>query len=70
MASRNNPHWEASKFPLNSQNQVKDWKLFYTSGLDILEALDINPDEEDQGKKVWYQIKMMFEWVTAKPFRH
>ena len=36
-------------------------KLFYTRALDFLEALDINPDEEDQGKSGWHQIKMMFE---------
>ena len=29
--------------------------------MDFLEAFDINPDEEDQGKKGWHQIKMMFE---------
>ena len=33
----------------------------YIRALDFLEALDINPDEEDQGKKGWHQIKMMFE---------
>ena len=61
MASRNTPHWEASKFSFNSQNQAVEWKLFYTRALDFLKALDINPDEEDQGKKGWHQMKMMFE---------
>ena len=48
-------------FFFNSQNQAENWKLFYTRALDFLEALEINPDEEDQGKKGWCQIKMMFE---------
>ena len=29
--------------------------------LDFLEALDIDPNVEDQGKRGWRQIKMMFE---------
>ena len=37
------------------------WKSFYTRVLDFLEALDIDPDVEDQGKKGWRQIKMMFK---------
>ena len=35
--------------------------LFYTRALDFLETLDINPDEEDQGKRGWHQMKMLFE---------
>ena len=34
---------------------------FYARALDILEVLDLDPDVEDQGKKGWHQIKMMFE---------
>ena len=37
------------------------WKSFYTRALNFLEALDIDPNVEDQGKKGWRQIKMMFE---------
>ena len=55
MASRNTLHWEAPRFSFSSQNQAD------TRALDFLETLDINPDEEDQGKKGWCQIKMMFE---------
>ena len=62
MASRlSAPHWEAPKFSFNAPNQVDAWKSFYTRALDFLEALDIDPNVEDQGKRDWRQIKMMFE---------
>ena len=35
-------------------------------GLDFLEALDIDPDNEDQNKQGWQQIKMMFEGVDQQ----
>ena len=55
------PHWEAPKFSFNAPNQADAWKSFYTQGLDFLQALDIDPDVEDQGKRGWRQIKMMFK---------
>ena len=55
------PNWEAPKFSFNAPNQAAEWQAFYTRALDFLEALDIDPDEEDQGKCAWHQIKMMFE---------
>ena len=55
------PHWEAPKFSFNSPHQVDAWKSFYTRTLDFLEALDIDPNVEDQGKRGWRQIKMMFQ---------
>ena len=62
MASRSSaPHWEAPKFSFNTPNQVDAWKSFYTWVLDFLEALDIDPNVEDQDKRDWRQIKMMFE---------
>ena len=62
MASRSNiPHWEAPNFSFNAPDQAEEWKSFYTRAIDFLEALDIDPDVEDQGKKGWHQIKMMFE---------
>ena len=62
MASRSTTlHREASKFSFNAPNQAEECKAFYTGTLDFLEALDIDPDEEDQGKCGWCQIKMMFE---------
>ena len=62
MGSRSTtPHWEAPKFSFNSPNQANAWKSFYTRALDFLEAPDIDPDAEDQGKKGWMQIKMMFK---------
>ena len=61
MARSNNPHCEAPKFSFNSQNQAEKWKLFYTRTLDFLKALGVNPDEEDQGRKGWHDLKIMFE---------
>ena len=61
MAPRKNPHWEAPKFSFNSQNQAEECKFFYTRALVFFEALDINPDEEDQGRKERHQRKIMFE---------
>ena len=55
------PCWEAPKFSFNTPNEVDAWKSFYTQALDFLEALDIDPNVEDQGKRGWRQIKMMFE---------
>ena len=55
------PPLRGPKFLFNSHNQADAWKSFYTRGLDFLEALNIDPDVEDQGKKGWRQIKMMFE---------
>ena len=62
MASRSStPHSEAPKVSFNAPNQAEEWKAFYTRVLDFLEALDIYPDEEDQGKNGWPQVKMIFE---------
>ena len=62
MVSRSSaPHWEAPKFSFNAPNQVDAWKSYYTRVLDFLEALDIDPNVEDQGKRGWRQIKMRFE---------
>ena len=45
----------------SAPNQAEEWKVFYTRALDFLQALDINPDVEDQNKHGWQQVKMMFE---------
>ena len=37
------------------------WQAFCTRALDFLEALDIDPEAEDQNKHEWCQIKMMFK---------
>ena len=66
MASRSSaPCWEAPKFLFNTPYQVDAWKSFYTRVLDFLEALDIDPNVEDQGKRGCGQIKMMFEDVDC-----
>ena len=42
------------------EDQASEWKKFYTRAIDYLETLDIDPEHEDQHKKGWKQIKMMF----------
>ena len=62
MSSRfTTPHWEAPKFLFSVPNQAEEWKVFYTRALDFFEALDIDPDVEDQNKHGWWQVKMMFK---------
>ena len=61
MVASNTPYWEAHKFSFNAHNQAEEWKLFHMTALDFLLALDINPDEDDQAKKGWCQIKMIYE---------
>ena len=53
-------HWETPKFSFNVPNQAKEWKSFYMRAFYFPEALVIDPDVEDQGKRGWCQIKMMF----------
>ena len=59
MAASNTPCWEAPKFSINAQNDAVEHELPYTRALYFLEALDINPDKEEQGKIGWHQIKML-----------
>ena len=60
MAQNNTSRWEAPKFSFNMEDQASQWKKFYTRAIDYLETLDIYPEQEDQHKKGWKQIKMMF----------
>ena len=60
MAQNNTSRWEAPTFSFNTEDQASEWKKFYTRALDYLETLDIDPEQEDQHKKGWKQIKMMF----------
>ena len=57
------PHscWEAPTFHFNSVNQSEDCRVFYTRELDYLDALDIEPDCDNDNHKGWKQIKLMFE---------
>ena len=59
--STNPPHWEAPKFSFNTEDQAAEWKQFYICALDYLETLDIDPDKQDENKRGWHQIKMMFQ---------
>ena len=47
---------------LMHQIKQRGLKLFYTCAVNVLEALDIDPEEEDKSKKGWCQIRMMFEY--------
>ena len=35
-------------------------EIFYSRAIDYLETLEIDPEREDETKKGWKQIKMMF----------
>ena len=60
MAQSNTSRWEAPKFSFNSEDQAAAWREFYMSTIDYLESLDIDTEAEDENKKGWKQIKMMF----------
>ena len=53
--------WEAPKFSFHTQDQVTEWRQFHIRVIDFLEALDIDPDQEDETKRGWRQIKMIFQ---------
>ena len=60
MAHSNTSQWEAPKFSFNTEDQASAWREFYTRALDHLETLNIDPEIEDENKKGWKQIKIMF----------
>ena len=60
MAQNNTTRWEAPHFSFNTEDQAAEWKKFYTRAIDYLETIDIDPEQEDQNKRGWKQIKMMF----------
>ena len=60
MAQSNTSRWETPKFSFNSEDQAAAWREFYTRALDYLETLDTDPEVEDEHKKRWKQMKMMF----------
>ena len=60
MAQNNTSRWEAPKFSFNSEDQAAAWREFYSRALDYLETLDIDTEAEDNNKRGWKQIKMMF----------
>ena len=53
------PHWEAPKFSFSMPKQAEEWKVFYIRTVNILEALNINTEEEDSTKKGWKQLKII-----------
>ena len=60
MAQSNTSRWETPKFSFNMEDQAAAWREFYTRALDYLETLDIDTKAQDENKKGWKQIKMMF----------
>ena len=56
-----NSNWTAPTFSFDSADQPTAWRDFYYRATDYLESLRINPKEEDQHKKGWAQIKLMFK---------
>ena len=60
MTQCNTSRWEAPKFSFNSEDQAAAWREFYTRAIDYLERLDIDTEAEDENKKGWKWIKMMF----------
>ena len=55
-----NTRWTAPTFSFNMEDQHAAWKEFHTRVIDYLETIDIDPEQEDQHKRGWKQIKMMF----------
>ena len=58
--AQNYTKWTAPSFSFDTADQPTAWRDFYIRALDYLETLKINPEEEDQEKTGWIQIKMMF----------
>ena len=42
------------------EDQAGAWRNLYTRAIDYLETLDIDPEREDDNKKGWDHINMMF----------
>ena len=59
-------HWEAPTFHFNSPNNSEDSSVFYTRALDYLDALDIELETDDQSRKGWKQLKLVFEGEDRK----
>ena len=66
MAHNVPPQWEAAQFTFNAEDQAAEWQIFYIKAIDYLEALDIDPDQEDDTRRGWKQIKMMFKGQTLQ----
>ena len=62
MASSSNiPHWEFPKFTFSTPNQRDEWKTFYIKAVDFLKALNINNESEEDTKKGWKYLQLMFK---------
>ena len=70
MAHNVPPHWKAPTFSFNTQDQVTEWRQFYIRVIDYVEVLDIEPDQEDETKRGWRQIKMMFQGEDRQAYSY
>ena len=64
-----NTRWTEPTFSFDTEDQPAAWRDFYTRVIDYLETIYIDP-EEDQHKRGWKQIKMMFTGRTDRHCRH
>ena len=58
--AQKNTRWTAPSFSFDIADQPTAWRDFYLRAIDYLETLYINPEEEDQQRRGWEQITMMF----------
>ena len=49
------------QYLVSAPNKADEWKAFYIRTVDILEAVDISSESEENAKKGWKQLWMMFE---------
>ena len=60
MAQSITTRWTGPTFSFNTEDKPTAWREFYTRVIDYLETIDIDSEQEDQYKRGWKQIKMMF----------
>ena len=59
--AQNNTRWTAPSIFIRHSRPTRCMeRLLYIRAIDYLETLGINPEEEDQHKRGWKEIKMMF----------
>ena len=60
MAQSNTSRGEVPRFLFNVEHQAAAWREFYTRALDYMETLHIDMEAEDDNKREWKPIKIMF----------
>ena len=61
--------WTAPTFSFNMEDQPAAWREFYTRVIDYLKTIDKDPEQEDQHKRGWKQIKMTFTGKIGKHYK-